>query len=83
LRTRLRPLDYAAASLRSEYLEVGSRTRRRPIGRDYAAAKDAEFGKEKQMPTELEDFGIEIAISSDGIVKNRNLIYIHCNTLNL
>jgi hypothetical protein len=26
-------------------LEFGSRTRRRPIGRDYAAAKDAEGGK--------------------------------------
>jgi len=25
--------------------EFGSRTRRRPIGRDYAAAKDAEDGK--------------------------------------
>ena len=24
--------------------EVGSGTRRRPIGRDYAAAEDAEFG---------------------------------------
>ena len=24
--------------------ECGMRTRRRPIGRDYAAAKDAEFG---------------------------------------
>ncbi len=26
-------------------VEVGMRTRRRPIGRDYAAAKDAECGK--------------------------------------
>jgi hypothetical protein len=26
-------------------MEVGSRTRRRPMGRDYAAAKDAEVGK--------------------------------------
>ena len=25
--------------------ELGRRTRRRPIGRDYAAAKDAEVGK--------------------------------------
>jgi hypothetical protein len=25
--------------------EVGSRTRRRPMGQDYAAAKDAEVGK--------------------------------------
>jgi len=31
---------------RSEGLaEFGSRTRRRPIGQDYAAAKDAEVGK--------------------------------------
>jgi hypothetical protein len=29
---------------RGQMLEVGSRTRRRPIGRDYAAAKDAEVG---------------------------------------
>jgi hypothetical protein len=28
-----------------EWFEVGSRTRRRPIGRDYAAAKDAAFDK--------------------------------------
>jgi anaerobic selenocysteine-containing dehydrogenase len=27
------------------YTEVGSRTRRRPLRRDYAAAKDAEVGK--------------------------------------
>jgi len=26
------------------FFEFGSRTRRRPIGRDYAAAKDAEWG---------------------------------------
>jgi hypothetical protein len=31
----------------SENLEVGSRTRRRPIGRDYAAATDAKVGKKK------------------------------------
>jgi hypothetical protein len=30
---------------RGQILEVGSGTRRRPIGRDYAAAKDAEVGK--------------------------------------
>jgi hypothetical protein len=29
-----------------EALEGGIRTRRRPIGRDYAAAKDAEWGME-------------------------------------
>ena len=28
--------------------EFGMRTRRRPIGRDYAAAKDAEVGKSTQ-----------------------------------
>ena len=28
----------------TELAEVGMRTRRRPIGRDYAAAKDAEGG---------------------------------------
>ncbi len=32
-----------AASAR---MEVGIRTRRRPMGRDYAAAKDAEVGNE-------------------------------------
>ena len=30
----------------AEGFEVGSRTRRRPIGRDYAAAKDTEVGKQ-------------------------------------
>jgi len=30
---------------RRQITEFGSRTRRRPIGRDYAAAKDAEVGK--------------------------------------
>jgi hypothetical protein len=30
------------------FFEVGRRTRRRPIGRDYAAAKDAEVGKERK-----------------------------------
>ena len=30
----------------AEGLECGRVTRRRPIGRDYAAAKDAECGKE-------------------------------------
>ena len=29
----------------TEEFEFGSGTRRRPIGRDYAAAKDAECGK--------------------------------------
>ena len=29
----------------TEGFEFGIRTRRRPIGRDYAAAKDAECGK--------------------------------------
>jgi hypothetical protein len=29
---------------RGQMLAVGGRTRRRPIGRDYAAAKDAEVG---------------------------------------
>jgi hypothetical protein len=33
---------------RSEWFEVGRLTHRRPIGRDYAAAKDAEFGKVKR-----------------------------------
>jgi hypothetical protein len=31
---------------RSEGEKVGTRTRRRPIRQDYAAAKDAEVGKE-------------------------------------
>jgi hypothetical protein len=31
-------------------MEFGIGTRRRPIGRDYAAAKDAECGKLKQGP---------------------------------
>jgi hypothetical protein len=30
--------------VRGQRTEVGSRTRRRPIGQDYAAAKDAEVG---------------------------------------
>lgn len=30
----------------TEVNEVGSRTRRRPIGQDYAAAKHAEAGKD-------------------------------------
>ena len=34
----------------AELFEFGSRTRRRPIGRDYAAAKDAEVGK-KELKT--------------------------------
>ncbi len=39
-------------------LEVGSRTRRRPMGRDYAAAKDAGVGRGK---SELFDVGFYIA----------------------
>ena len=35
---------------RWEGFEVGSRTRRRPIGRDYAAAKDAEVGMKENLP---------------------------------
>ena len=31
----------------TEEFEFGSGTRRRPIGRDYAAAKDAEGGKKR------------------------------------
>ena len=31
------------------YQEFGSWTRRRPIGRDYAAAKDAEGGKQEKV----------------------------------
>ena len=34
---------------RWETMEFGSGTRRRPIGRDYAAAKDAECGRKGQM----------------------------------
>ena len=36
-------------------VEVGSRTRRRPMGRDYAAAKDAEVGSrnKKMRPKEF------------------------------
>ena len=30
---------------KGQITEFGNRTRRRPIGRDYAAAKDAEVGK--------------------------------------
>jgi hypothetical protein len=30
-------------------MECGSRTRRRPIDRDYAAAKDAEVGKKTEV----------------------------------
>ena len=44
--TRLRSPSYAAArrGQMTEVLEFGSGTRRRPIVRDYAAAKDAEDG---------------------------------------
>jgi hypothetical protein len=31
----------------SENIELGSWTRRRPMGRDYAAAKNAEVGKKE------------------------------------
>ena len=31
------------------FQEFGSRTRRRPIGRDYAAAIDAEGGKQEKV----------------------------------
>jgi hypothetical protein len=34
---------------RRQRTEVGSRTRRRPIGRDYAAAKDGEVGKKIEV----------------------------------
>jgi hypothetical protein len=33
-------------------MEVGSWTRRRPIGRDFAAAKEAEVGKERRWEGE-------------------------------
>jgi hypothetical protein len=33
---------------RGQRTEIGSRTRRRPIRRDYAAAKDAEVGSKEQ-----------------------------------
>jgi hypothetical protein len=36
-------------------LEVGSRTRRRPIGRDYAAAEDAEGGVKRRRKREKSD----------------------------
>ena len=42
--TRLHSPSYAAARRRQK-TEFGMRTRRRPIERDYAAAKDAEVGK--------------------------------------
>jgi hypothetical protein len=35
-----------------EGIEFGSGTRRRPIGQDYAAAKDAEGGKERSWEVE-------------------------------
>jgi hypothetical protein len=37
--------------IRRQISEFGSRARRRPIGRDYAAAKDAECGKKKLVLT--------------------------------
>jgi hypothetical protein len=40
----------------TEVFEFGIGTRRRPIWRDYAAAKDAEFGKKKRRH-EAEDGG--------------------------
>jgi hypothetical protein len=47
---------------RAQIKEVGSGTRRRPIGRDYAAAKDAECGirKKKKLPRKAtERHGVE------------------------
>jgi hypothetical protein len=41
---------------RGQVDEVGSRTRRRPMGRDYAAAKDAEVGKKERR--QRVEFGI-------------------------
>jgi hypothetical protein len=38
----------AECGMKGQRLELGSRTRRRPIGRDYAAAKDAECGMKGQ-----------------------------------
>ena len=37
---------------KSGVVEIGSGTRRRPIKRDYAAAKDAEVGKKKVRRSE-------------------------------
>jgi hypothetical protein len=39
-------------------LEVGIRTRRRPIGRDYAAAKDAEVGNGNEKLFESRTLGM-------------------------
>jgi hypothetical protein len=52
-----------AEKKRRQSFEFGIGTRRRPIGRDYAAAKDAEFGKKKGGPkTEAFDLGLRILI---------------------
>ncbi len=41
----IRKWEFGSWKDKTEENEVGSRTRRRPMGRDYAAAKDAEVGK--------------------------------------
>jgi hypothetical protein len=44
-------------------LEVGSRTRRRPIGRDYAAAKDAEVGNDWKLEGEMRKVEKSVVLS--------------------
>jgi hypothetical protein len=42
--------------------ELGMQTRRRPIGRDYAAAKDAEGGKKARRLSNPEGFEVDLCI---------------------
>jgi hypothetical protein len=53
--------------------EFGSRTRRRPIGQDYAAAKDAEVGKHK-----IFNLQSSIPAYQDSVIDYWNLRFI-CN----
>jgi hypothetical protein len=58
--------------MRPEGIEVGSGTRRRPIGRDFAAAKDGEVGMKRSGKSEWGsgnflkwEFGMRPSTSSD------------------
>jgi hypothetical protein len=56
-------------------VDFGRRTRRRPIERDYAAAKDAEVGNMKENGSwndSIADFGLK----EYGAVKSKKRLYL-------
>jgi hypothetical protein len=55
--------------------EVRSRIRRRPIGRDYAAAKDVEVGNSRLWNHSIVDFGLRIR-SFDPVFRSCRLILL-------